>query len=204
MIVSCSQGSADVFLQAIFVLVTIVDTHRVTIEHIIVGLGIGGVGITDLRAKDDFVHRVDLILHLQTHLCIPRLAEFDGRIAVDVGGLFAITLFVGECSCIVDGMIEGSVTTKKQFGFAVFFLDLASEINIGIYAQILGSRNACILSAPIATSATRTNLVGIVGTTDNRGLAFAQEQVGKDIRAIAEVVGKELIIVVKPATIIRY
>ena len=173
MIVSCSQGGADVFLQTVFVLVTIVDTHRVTIEHIIVGLGIGGVGITDLRAKDDFVHRVDLILHLQTHLRIPRLAEFDGRISVDIGSLFAITLFVGECSGIVGGMIKGGITTKKQFGFAIFFLDLASEINIGIYAQVLGSRNACVLSAPITTSATRTNLVGIVGATDNRGLALA-------------------------------
>ena len=204
MIVSCSQGGADVFLQTVFVLVTIVDTHRVTIEHIIVGLSIRGVSITNLRTKDDFIHRVDLILHFQAHLCIPRLAEFDGRISVDIGSLFAITLFVGECSGIVGGMIEGGVTSKKQFGFTIFFLDLASEIHIGIYAQVLGSRNACVLSAPIATSATRANLVGIVGTTDNRGLTFAQEQVGKDIRTIAEVVGKELIIVVKPAAIIRY
>ena len=83
-----SQRIIDVFL------ITVIDKHRIALIGIIIRLRIARVGVADLRAEDDFVHRVNLVLHLQAHLCVPRTRDLVGRILIYISRLLAITLFL--------------------------------------------------------------------------------------------------------------
>ena len=91
MIVCGSHGRLDLFLQTVLVLIAIVDADGVAVVGVVIGLRRSGVGVTDLWSQDKFVKGVDLVLHFQSHLCIPRLAEFVGGVFVNIGGFFAVT-----------------------------------------------------------------------------------------------------------------
>ena len=216
MVVSRTHGGRNLLLQTLLMLITIIDKHRITLIGIIIRLRIARVGVADLRAQNNLVHRVNLILHLQAHLCVPRASDFVGRVLVNIGCLLAITLFLWLRSRIVYRMIDGRIATQKKLCLIIFLLQLSCQINIGVHTQVLRGGDTCILSAEPSASAAWANLIGIVGTSHNGRLAFAEEQIGEDIGIVACIILNEVlhtrsiritisrIAIVKPTTIIRH
>ena len=121
MVVDHTHRCTDLLLQTSLTLITIINTHRITVKDIVIVLLRSRVGIVDLWTQDQFVHWVDLILHFQTHLRIPRVGQFDGRIAVDISCLLAIALFVRKRTGVVVGVIHCSIATQKQGCFLIAY-----------------------------------------------------------------------------------
>ena len=164
-------------------MVSIVDAYDI-VECVDNGIAVEGVdivgvtlvvGVTNGGAENEFVEGVYLVLQFEAHLRVPWVRKFAGGVVVDVGIFVGVTLFVGACTCIVLCVVEGSIASEEEWGGVVSFGDAVSEVDIGVYAYVLWGGDTCVFSSPVASSASRAYLVGVVGACDDGCLALAKE-----------------------------
>ena len=70
-------------------------------------------------------------------------------------------------------MIDSRIATQKQGCLVVLLLNFAIEIDIGVHTQVLASGHTLVLSTKPSATTARTNLIGVISTTDDSSLTLA-------------------------------